>query len=212
MAIVTVGSQSLSAAEAVGVSRVSKQSDGLRYTRGSSDTMISVQSYSWIAGFMIVVILIGMSTGLLLSGSFLASRGASTDIQTRLEEVAGNLTRLEEEARNLIRLEELVGDLVTTWESIGEIKKEVENTKLLVDELEQRKNLYEQLINTNRDEVEAIALLLGQKQQEQNDRAFWPTIIIGFATNLTTAVISLCFEYKVGFVRRWLKGKGQLKG
>lgn len=104
-----------------------------------------------------------------------------------------------------VRLQSLSADLASTSHSIREIEGEIERTKILVDELEQKKTLYEQAITLDREQVEAIAYILGLQQEEQNRKSTWLNTGLGFLTNLVTAIISIYLEYKVGFFRRWLK-------
>lgn len=102
------------------------------------------------------------------------------------------------------RLQTLSNNLAITSESIRQMEGDIEKTKVLVDDLEKKKLLYEQAVTLNRDQVEAVAYLLNQQQEEENRRSFWINVGIGFAVNLITAVLATYFEYRVGFFRRWL--------
>jgi flagellar basal body-associated protein FliL len=105
------------------------------------------------------------------------------------------------------RLEALSSNLAITSESIRQVESDIERTKALVADLEKKKLLYEEAITLNRDQVEAVAFLLDQQQKEENKRSFWINVGIGFVVNLLTAVLATYFEYRVGFVRRWLTRK-----
>lgn len=135
-----------------------------------------------VAFFVVVILVIGTSTISLYY--FSEKRQENVTIQSRLQE--------------------LVVNLQTASVVIAEIENEINETQKLVDDLEEKRELYEQLVSTDREQVEAIALLLTQEQNKENNRTFWINVVINIVTGLITAIFGTYAEYKVGFFRKWL--------
>ncbi len=102
------------------------------------------------------------------------------------------------------RLDDLALSIQTTSDSINQIENEIIQTRLLVDDLEQKKLLYEQIVDLNNEQVEAVAFLINQQQEEENKRSLWINALIGLVTNILVAAVGMYAEYKVGFIRKWL--------
>jgi len=83
-------------------------------------------------------------------------------------------------------------------------RSELEELSKTISDLEREKSMYEQLLSLNREQVEAIALLLSQRQEEENRRYFWIGAFGGLVTNLIAAII---IQYREVFFRPWLKIK-----
>jgi Fe2+ transport system protein B len=121
-------------------------------------------------------------------------------------DATGNLSALlnRTELSTTPKLVTLSERLESASSAISEVEAEIEKTKKLVDELEQKKNLYEQVVNTNREQVEAISLLLNEQRRQDEAKSFWIDTVIGLLINLAIMFVGFFLEYKVGFFRRWL--------
>jgi hypothetical protein len=106
-----------------------------------------------------------------------------------------------------ISLEEALLNLGMVNYHMEGIQSEISKSKEIVLQLEQKANIYERVISSDQGEVEAIAFILMEYQSIENKRGLWINTAIGLLTNVIVALISIYFEYKVGFFRRWLTPK-----
>lgn len=91
---------------------------------------------------------------------------------------------------------------------LAAIQSAIDRTQKTLDELEQKKKLYEQVLSADREQAEAIARMLSERQEEESRkesrRTLWINVGLSFVVNMVTVIIGLYLEYKVGFFRRWL--------
>lgn len=95
------------------------------------------------------------------------------------------------------RIETLSNSLRDTSEIIAQIEEEVAQRSQLVSELERKARVAEQLEAANREQVEAISLLLRSELDRQEDWNFW----VNVAQNAFFMILGAFLGH---FVERWM--------
>jgi hypothetical protein len=95
------------------------------------------------------------------------------------------------------RIETLSGSLKDAAAIIAEIEREVNQRRDLVSELERKARLAEQLRAANKEEVEAISLLLREELGRNESRNFWSSFV-------QNAFFMLAGAFVGHFVERWM--------
>jgi len=96
------------------------------------------------------------------------------------------------------RLDRLTTALSEAGHVIGEIQTEVEKRRAVVDRLRQDAETYQRLIEVNREELEAVAQVLGGELRKEGRRSFWVNLGTNFAFFALGAVVSVATTYVFG--------------
>ena len=88
------------------------------------------------------------------------------------------------------RINKLTSALQQSSHLVAEVEKEIETRKALVLELKKDADKYQNLVNLNKEQVDAVAQLLQGELRKEGSKSFWKGVIANFVFFIMGAAFS----------------------